>query len=225
MDILILALIAVFILAKLFSVLGSGDSSNSLKRNDAPSKNTGNNNAVVNVDFKKKSINAPTQTAPAPRAPNFNEPEITDPELLGRISDIQKKDLRFTPGTFLGGASMAYEMVVQAFNRADVDTLKRLLSAKVFDLFNKEIETALKEGSYPETTIVAMKESTIEKIEIVRNKVKIFVKFVAEEVNVLKDKEGNIIEGDPSSIQEISDQWVFERDLRSNDPNWIIVAT
>ena len=225
MDILILAIIAVFILAKLFSVLGSGDSSDSIKRNDAQNTPQSSNNAVVNVDFKTKSINNPAQPAPAPRNPSIIEPEITDPELLGRISDIQKKDARFTPGTFLSGASVAYEMVVQAFNRADVDTLKRLLSAKVFDLFNREIETAIKQGSYPETTIVAMKESTIEKIEIVRNKVKIFVRFVAEEVNVLKDKEGNIVEGDPSSIQEISDQWVFERDLRSNDPNWTIVAT
>lgn len=225
MDILILALIAVFLLAKLFSVLGSDDHGSSINRDQQSRQNPsqqGPSNGVVSVDFKNKTAEIKPQPAPKP---TFTEPDISDENVRQQIQTIQKKDQHFTAGSFLNGASIAYEMVVQAFNQADKNTLKNMLSSTVYDLFNKEIDSAIEKGSYPETTIVSMKESTIEKIEIVRNKAQIFVKFVAEEVNVLKDKEGNIIEGDPAAIQEISDQWVFERDLRSTDPNWTIVET
>ena len=221
MDILLLALLAIFLLAKLFSVLGNDSNPPSqLKRgenNGEPKRD-----AVIDVDFKKKSV---TSRQNAPQASAINEPVITDPDVLGRIEEIRAKDSNFTAGSFLSGASMAYEMVVSAFNKADSDTLKGLLSAKVYDLFYREIKQAQSKGEYPETTIIAIKDSTIEKIEVIRNKARIFVKFVAEEVNVLKDKDGNIVEGDPSSIEEIADEWVFERDLRSTNPNWTIVAT
>ena len=54
---------------------------------------------------------------------------------------------------------------------------------------------------------------------------KITVKFVSEQVNLLKNKDDEIIEGDENFIQNITDVWTFERCLTSTNPNWLLVST
>ena len=50
-------------------------------------------------------------------------------------------------------------------------------------------------------------------------------KFVSEQVNVTRNREGEVIEGDPVRVVTITDIWTFARDIRSRDPNWSLVAT
>jgi len=224
MDILFLAIVALFIIVKLISILGDdGGNKDSfgVNKNNSNNKNKGE---VVGVDFVNK---AKQYTVPNVRqvSSDYKEPEINDESLIKSIEEIRKKDAVFTPGYFLHGATIAYEMIIKAFNDRDKETLKKLLSPKVYSLFEKEIGIAERKGEFPQTTIVSIKESNIAKIEFVRNSVKIFVEFISEEINLLKDKEGKIIDGDPSEVQDVSDSWVFERDLRSSNPNWTITAT
>lgn len=54
---------------------------------------------------------------------------------------------------------------------------------------------------------------------------KITVRFVSEQVNILKNKDGEVIEGDENFIQNITDSWTFERALTSTNPNWLLVST
>ena len=51
------------------------------------------------------------------------------------------------------------------------------------------------------------------------------IKLVAELVNVTRDKNGEVISGDPRVVQNITDFWTFARDVRSADPNWKLIAT
>jgi len=231
MDILFLAIIALFIIVKLISILGDdGGNKDSfgVNKNNSNNNNSKNNSKnkgeVVGVDFVNK---AKQYTVPNNRqvSSDYKEPEINDESLIKSIEEIRQKDVTFTPGYFLHGATIAYEMIVKAFNDRDKETLKKLLSPKVYSLFESELSIAESKGEFPQTTIVSIKESEISKIEFVRNSVKIFVEFISEEINLLKDKEGKIIDGDPSDVQDVSDSWVFERDLRSSNPNWTITAT
>lgn len=222
MDILFLAIIALFIIVKLISILGDDggnkDSFGGLRKNDK------SRSEVVDVDFVKKAKKY-TSSSSRQVITDYQEPEINDDDLIKKIEEIKKKDTIFTPGYFLHGATIAYEMIIKAFNDRDRETLKKLLSAKVYRLFDGEMNKAERSGEFPETTIISIKDSKISKIEFVRNSVKIFVEFVAEEINLLKDKDGKVIDGDPSDVQDVSDVWVFERDLRSSNPNWTIVST
>jgi predicted lipid-binding transport protein (Tim44 family) len=51
------------------------------------------------------------------------------------------------------------------------------------------------------------------------------VRFVSDQVNVTRDAEGNILDGDPEQLAEIVDLWTFARDTSSRDPNWELVST
>ena len=51
------------------------------------------------------------------------------------------------------------------------------------------------------------------------------MEFVSEQVNILRDAEGKVIEGDENYIQNITDVWTFERAISSTSPNWVLVST
>ena len=51
------------------------------------------------------------------------------------------------------------------------------------------------------------------------------VKFVSELVSVTRDASGEVIEGDPKKVREVTDIWTFARDTASRNPNWKLVAT
>ncbi|MBY0430730.1 MAG: TIM44-like domain-containing protein, partial [Rhodospirillales bacterium] len=50
-------------------------------------------------------------------------------------------------------------------------------------------------------------------------------RFVTDQVNILRDSAGNVVEGDPNRVTEVRDLWTFAREVRSKDPNWTLVAT
>ncbi|MGV1014233.1 MAG: Tim44/TimA family putative adaptor protein, partial [Methyloceanibacter sp.] len=51
------------------------------------------------------------------------------------------------------------------------------------------------------------------------------VKFVSELVSVTRDADGEVVEGDPKKVREVTDIWTFARDTASKNPNWKLVAT
>ena len=51
------------------------------------------------------------------------------------------------------------------------------------------------------------------------------VRFVSELISATRDKAGEVIDGDPETVADVTDVWTFARDTRSRDPNWKLVAT
>ena len=51
------------------------------------------------------------------------------------------------------------------------------------------------------------------------------VKFVSELISVTRDAEGDVVEGDPKKVREVTDIWTFARDITAKNPNWKLVAT
>ena len=51
------------------------------------------------------------------------------------------------------------------------------------------------------------------------------VKFVSEMISATRNADGEIVDGDPKQIREVTDVWTFERDVSSRDPNWKLSAT
>jgi predicted lipid-binding transport protein (Tim44 family) len=134
-------------------------------------------------------------------------------------------DREFTPDEFLQGARMAYEMVISAFTKRDRDTLKMLLSDAMYKSFDLSLIDAEKEKRFSDTTLLAINKATISNAKLVGNLALLTVDFVSEQIHLIRDESGAIIEGNASARQVVEDQWVLTRDMKSSSPNWTIIET
>jgi predicted lipid-binding transport protein (Tim44 family) len=178
-------------------------------------------------------INLPRDVRPAETKPQDAEPaepvwtgyaEEGTPLAVG-LEKIAAADRSFTPASFIAGAKVAYEMVVTAFAQGDKTTLKNLLSREVYDGFANAIDEREKAGEKLESRFVGIDTSELQSAELSGRKALVTVKFVAQMISATTDRAGQVIDGDPKQIREITDMWTFERDVSSRDPNWKLVAT
>ena len=134
------------------------------------------------------------------------------------FDDTAKKD-------FLNGAKIAYETIITDFSDNDnkLTDSKPLLSKKIFDQFNQALQDRSKRGHYAEITFIGVNSAVIKEHKNIDQILKVTVGFVSEVITCIKDKNKNIISGDPKKIKKIHDTWVFSRDTRSNNPNWQLV--
>ena len=123
---------------------------------------------------------------------------------------------------FLKGAEIAYESIITAFAKGDQKKLKNLLSKEISSNFDKAIIQRKKENIKSELTFVGMKESRLEKFEKIKNEFYATVKFVCEIISVKRDKNNNIIEGNPDKIKTVTDYWKFSKNIFSRNPNWYL---
>ncbi|HEY7747725.1 MAG TPA: Tim44/TimA family putative adaptor protein [Aestuariivirgaceae bacterium] len=141
------------------------------------------------------------------------------------LEKIAAADRQFSPSAFLEGAKTAYEMIVTAFATGDKQTLKPLLSRDVYDGFARAIDQRRQAGEVLDTNFVGINKAQIGMAELVGKKASITVRFTSDQISSKRNKAGDMIEGDPKKIREISDIWTFERDVSSRDPNWTLIAT
>ena len=123
---------------------------------------------------------------------------------------------------FIQGAEIAYETIITAFAKGDKKGLKNLLTPEMSSNFDLAITERNNKGIKSELTFVSMKESNLEKYEKIQNNIFATVKFVSDIISVKKDKNNNIIEGNPDRIKTVTDQWKFSKKESSNSPNWYL---
>lgn len=219
-EILVLALIAGFIILRLRSVLGRRTGHHQqrptgLSRRAEGAAEQGEENVVHLPDQAAK---AKAETVPAPEAAD-------DTPLGAALTRIKMADRGFETENFLQGARAAYEMVVTAFAAGDENTLQSLLNEDVFARFHSVIKDRQDRNLQHETTIVSMDGAEIIEADMQGSKAMVTVKFVSQLVNVTRDEDGKVVEGDPSAVNKVTDIWTFSRDTKSRDPNWQLVAT
>ena len=116
-------------------------------------------------------------------------------------------------------------MIVQSFAAGDVKTLRTLLNDEVFENFSGAIEQREEAGETLETTLIGVKSADVIEARVDGRMAFVVLKFVSEQVNVTKDKEGAVVDGDPNQVTPITDIWTFARNTRARDPNWLLVET
>jgi predicted lipid-binding transport protein (Tim44 family) len=141
------------------------------------------------------------------------------------LSALIKADPSFDPAQFLDGAKAAYEMVVGAFAEGDVKTLEQLLGEDVLEGFTRAIAEREQRGETLTSTLVGIDKADIIEAEIKDRQAFVTVKFVSELISVTRDTDGEVIEGDPKKVREVTDIWTFAREVASRNPNWKLVAT
>lgn len=141
------------------------------------------------------------------------------------LDEIRGADPKFDPVDFVGGARVAFDMIVGAFAQGDAKALRPLLSDQVFANFAGAIEDRSRNQQKHETTLVGILSADIVGAALKGDEAQVTVKFVSQQINVTKDQEGRIIDGDPSEVANITDVWTFARPVKSRDPNWVLTAT
>jgi predicted lipid-binding transport protein (Tim44 family) len=161
-------------------------------------------------------------TDPAERWKGVAEPGSA---LAAGLDAISREDTAFDAKHFITGARTAYEMIVMAFAEGDRRSLKNLLSREVYDGFEAAIRERESKGESVETRFVAIEKADITGAELRGRNAQVTVRFVSQLVSVTRDKAGNVIDGSPEKVTDVTDVWTFARDLSSRDPNWKLVAT
>jgi predicted lipid-binding transport protein (Tim44 family) len=148
-----------------------------------------------------------------------------DSPLGQSLTGLMRADPSFDPNHFVDGAKAAYEMIVMGFAQGDDATLKQLLGSDVYDGFERAIREREGRGEKVESSLVGIDKADIIEAEVKNRTAYVTVKFVSELISVTRDAEGEVVEGDPKKVREVTDIWTFARDITSKNPNWKLVAT
>lgn len=228
LDILILAMIAAFLVFRLRAALGrragrqrppeglpreAGDSGDTVIQLPDRKADSGKAKAGARARGSGEPPPLPEEEAEkqAPSAPGVTELRIADPA--------------FDEEKFLEGAHIAFEMAVEAFAAGDKAQLEALLADDVFAQFAEEIDRRAAAGEVHETTLVSFAETEILSARAEDGLAAVTVRFVTEQVNLVRDAEKEIVSGDERTVRKITDVWTFARDTRSEDLNWRLVET
>jgi len=141
------------------------------------------------------------------------------------LDAIVREDKTFEAKPFIAGARAAYEMIVTAYASGDRRQLKGLLGREVYDGFEASIRDREQRGETSETRFVSIDGADIIGAEMRNKTAQVTVRFVSQLVSVTRDRSGNVIDGNPDKVTEVTDVWTFARDITSRDPNWKLVAT
>ena len=212
LSLLVLAGIAIFLILRLRSVLGTRDG------------------------FEKPTV---AKTASRPdRRRDFEvieggpDRDITDhvedgSDSAKALTAMKLVEPSFTLTEFLQGARGAYEMILMAFENGDVDELRPFLAEDVLETFETVIRQRQEQGLTIVASFFGVRELSVDSARFDRATGigEVTVRFVGELTSVVKNAAGEIIEGDPNEIKRQRDVWTFARTMGANDPNWQLVAT
>ena len=128
---------------------------------------------------------------------------------------------------FLKGAKIAYETIITDFSDSDNKLIasKPLLSKKIYDQFNEALLERKSNGHFAEITFVGIKSATINLQKKIEDRLEITVDFVSEVITCIKDKDKKIVSGDSEKIKTVYDTWVFSKERKTSNPNWLLVNT
>jgi len=128
---------------------------------------------------------------------------------------------------FLKGAEIAYETIITDFSDSDNKLIasKPLLSKKIHDQFKEALSDRANKGHFAEITFIGIKSTAVKLHKRVEENLEVTVDFVSEIITCIKDKDKKIISGDSEKIKTVYDTWVFSKDVKSSNPNWLLIDT
>lgn len=207
-DIVFFAMVAAFLVLRLRSVLGRRTG------NERPPQELGGLRGKPSDNV----IDLASARKPAPE-------EIPEGPVGAGLLAIRAADPSFAIEDFLSGARAAFAMIVGAYAAGEKGVLKPLLSPSVYHGFAEAIDARARSGETLDTELVSVRSAEIVDARMEGGVANVTVRFRSEQVNLVKDLEGRVLDGDPERISDVTDEWTFARDTTSRDPNWQLVAT
>lgn len=209
-QIIVLAAVAVFLIIKLRSVLGTREG---FEKPPIPAQ-------PVGARPKFEVIDGGVDQDILDHAPEGSPTALA-------ISEIKSVDRTFNVGEFLRGARGAYEMILMAYERGDISNVRAFLSDDVASSFQEAIDDRNARGLTTKAEFAGLREIALTEAEYdpISKTAEVTVRFLGEITAVTKDSTGAVVSGSPDEVKRQRDVWSFARVLGSNDPNWQLVAT
>ena len=126
---------------------------------------------------------------------------------------------------FAAGARSAFTTIVEAFAKGDPAPLKALLDPPTYASFEQAIRGRAERNEKAECTLIGFEASDIAGAEMHGDFAQVTVRFISEQINVTRNAEGQVADGNPNEVQKVIDLWTFRRNTKSSDPNWQLVKT
>jgi predicted lipid-binding transport protein (Tim44 family) len=209
-DIILFAMVALFLVLRLRSVLG---------------RRTGNERRRDPFIRGPAPVGDKIVSLARPAPPPISATAPPAGTVAGGLAQISAADPGFDTGNFLDGARGAFELIVSAFAKGDKSELRSLLSDDTYKSFAAAIDEREAAGEMLETRIGKIKDIDIVEAGMDGRSARVTAKVVSDQINVLRAHDGSVVDGDPKNLIEKTDFWTFARDTRSSDPNWLLVAT
>lgn len=212
LQLLVLVGIAIFLILRLKSVLGTRDGFEDPARTQtAPEKSRRRDFEVIEGGPDHDIID--------------HVPE--DSDAAGALADMKRVEPDFSVTTFLQGARGAYEMILMAFEKGKLDDITPFLNKDVYETFAQVVDAREEQGLTIEAEFVGVRDLALidATFDQATRRAAITVKCVGELISVVRDKDGEIVEGEPGQSKRQKDVWTYERVMGSDDPNWRLIAT
>lgn len=211
-QLLILAGIAIFLILKLKSVLGTRD---------------GFEKPPVPLDELRPRVKRDFEVIEGGADPDITDHAEEGSETAKALAAMKTAEPSFKVNTFLQGARGAYEMILMAFERGNLDEIRPFLEDEIEAAFAQAINEREEKGLTIESKFIGLKELSLQSatFDPSTKRAEVSIRYVAELTSVVRDKAGEIVEGNPKEIKRQRDVWTYGRTMGAADPNWQLVAT
>ncbi len=215
-DILFFAMVAAFIALRLRSVLG--------RRTGHERRRTEGYGGVSNEGASDNVVAIGDRGPVQPEADQAIA-ALSEGDVKQGLMRVREADTQFDLEEFLSGARLAFEMIVDAYAAGDKSALRPLLAEQVFRGFARAIDERVAIEQSLDTQLLAVGKPEVIEADLVDGMARLTLRFQSEQVNVVRDRDGKVVEGDPQTAENVIDLWTFERDTQSGDPNWMLIET
>ena len=210
--IVILALIALFIGLRLYSVLG---------------ERTGHEQQPILKPADPDGLIEPRINRPSVAPPIGGDAGDMAylPTAGPAVRAILAADPTFDVAHFLEGAKAAYRMILEAYWKGDLDEVRSHVDDQVFETFSSSVEQRAKDGLVLDNRLVTIEQVLISEATLERTLASVTVRFEADIAAVTRNKDAEVVAGSLSDAVQTRDLWTFRRDIASRDPNWVLIET
>lgn len=212
LQILVLAGIAIFLILRLRSVLGTRDGF------EPPQQEVSEATTPVRRDFEV------IEGGPVEQIADFVDPASPAGRALAAMKEAEPD---FSISDFIAGARSAYEMILMAFETGELEPVRPFLDPDVYESFEQAVADRAAQGLTVEAQFYGVANVQIVAAEFDRAtaEAEITLSFVGELTSAVRDASGAVVDGDPRKLRKQKDVWTFARQMGRDDPNWILVAT
>ena len=209
--IVILALVALFVGLRLYSVLG---------------ERTGHEQPIVKPADPETRVEQPKVNLPREAAAITDNGDLAYVATAGPgVRQILSADPHFDVARFLEGAGAAYRMILEAYWKGDLDSIRPHADTHIYDSFAEAVKQREADGQTLDNRLVAIDPPVIVEAGMEQGAAEVTVRFEADIAAVTRNKDGEVVAGSMSDAVQTRERWTFRRDLKSRDPNWLLIET
>lgn len=209
--IVIFALVALFVGLRLYAVLG---------------ERTGHEQPILKPADTDAPLDKPASTPVRDSSPGLDPGDLAYVATAGpAVRALLAADPQFDVARFLEGAAAAYRMILEAFWRGDLDSVRPHVDDHVFAEFKAAVEQRGKDGLTLDNRLVALDPPVIVEAQVERGAAELTVRFEGDIAAITRNAAGEVVAGSLDDAVQTREMWTFRRELASRNPNWLLVET